>query len=73
MPAYGLYARHVHGLELANVSVGFEQLDMRPAMVCLDVDGLEIDNFKAQYRTQRAGGQIRRGQKCRDPEFAGPR
>ena len=48
MPAYGLYARHVHGLELANVTVGFEQLDLRPAMACFDVDGLEIDNFKAQ-------------------------
>ena len=48
MPVYGLYARHVQGLELANVSVGFEQFDIRPAMACLDVDGLEIDNFKAQ-------------------------
>ncbi len=47
MPAYGLYARHVRGLELANVSVSFEQFDSRPAMDCLDVDGLEIDNFKA--------------------------
>jgi polygalacturonase len=47
MPAYGLYARHVHDLELANVSVGFEHWDSRPAMACFDVDGLEIDNFKA--------------------------
>jgi polygalacturonase len=48
MPAYGLYARHVRGLELADISVGFEKFDLRPAMACLDVDGLEIDNFKAQ-------------------------
>jgi polygalacturonase len=48
MPAYGLYARHVRGLELANVSVSFELFDSRPALACLDVDGLEIDNFKAQ-------------------------
>ena len=48
MPAYGLYARHVRGLELVNVSVGFERLDARPPMDCLDVDGLEIDNFTAQ-------------------------
>jgi polygalacturonase len=47
MPAYGLYARHVRDLELANVSVGVEELDFRPAMACLDVDGMEIDNFKA--------------------------
>ena len=48
MPAYGLYARHVRGLELANITVGFEKFDLRPPMACLDVDGLEIDNFKGQ-------------------------
>jgi hypothetical protein len=48
MPAYGLFAWHVRGLELANLSVGFEKLDLRPPIACVDVDGLEIDNFKAQ-------------------------
>lgn len=48
MPAYGLFARHVRDLELANIRVSFEKDDQRPAMVCVDVDGLEIDNFKAQ-------------------------
>ena len=48
MPAYGLFARHVRGLELANITLSFERDDVRPAMVCVDVDGLEIDNFKAQ-------------------------
>jgi hypothetical protein len=48
MPAYGLYARHVRDLEIADFRVGFEKEDLRPAMVCEDVDGLEIDNFKAQ-------------------------
>jgi polygalacturonase len=48
MPSYGVFARHVQGLELANVTVGFERDDYRPAMVCADVQGLEIDNFKAQ-------------------------
>ena len=48
MPAYGVFARHVRGLELANINLSFEQEDLRPAMVCVDVDGLEIDNFKAQ-------------------------
>jgi polygalacturonase len=48
MPAYGLYVRHVRDLELANVSVSFEQRDFRPAMACMDVDGMEIDNFKAE-------------------------
>jgi hypothetical protein len=48
MPAYGIFARHVKGLELANLNVSFEAEDLRPAMVCSDVDGLEVDNFKAQ-------------------------
>lgn len=48
MPGYGLFARHVHGLELANFNFSFAKEDKRPAMVCDDVDGLEVDNFKAQ-------------------------
>lgn len=48
MPAYGVFARHVRDLELANVRVSFEKDDLRPAMVCVDVDGLEVDNFKAE-------------------------
>jgi polygalacturonase len=48
MPAYGVFARHVRDLEMANVRVSFIADDLRPAMVCVDVDGLEIDNFKAQ-------------------------
>jgi polygalacturonase len=48
MPAYGLFARHVRDLELANIHFSYMKEDLRPAMVCVDVDGLEIDNFKAQ-------------------------
>ena len=48
MPAYGVFARHVRDLELANIKVSFAANDFRPAMVCSDVNGLEIDNFKAQ-------------------------
>ena len=48
MPAYGVFARHVHDLELANVNASFEKNDFRPAIECADVEGLEIDNFKAQ-------------------------
>lgn len=48
MPAYGLFARHVRDLELANIRVSFEKQDLRPAIVCDDVDGIEIDNFKAK-------------------------
>jgi polygalacturonase len=51
MPAYGVFARHVRNLELANVSMSFENEDLRPPMICSDVDGLEIDNYKAQVAT----------------------
>jgi polygalacturonase len=48
MPAYGVFARHVKGLELANFNLSFKTNDFRPAIICSDVNGLEIDNFKAQ-------------------------
>jgi polygalacturonase len=48
MPAYGLFARHVRGLELDHIQVSFEKDDARPAMICSDVDGLQIDDFKGQ-------------------------
>jgi polygalacturonase len=48
MPGYGVFARHVRGLELANINLSVQKEDKRPAMVCSDVDGLEVDNFKAQ-------------------------
>ena len=48
LPAYGLFARHVRDLELEDIRLSFIEDDLRPAMVCVDVDGLEIDNLKAQ-------------------------
>ncbi|HVS71846.1 MAG TPA: glycosyl hydrolase family 28-related protein [Phycisphaerae bacterium] len=48
MPAYGVFARHVKDLELANFRLTFEQPDYRPIIAAADVHGLEIDNLKAQ-------------------------
>lgn len=48
LPAYGIFARHVRDLELANIHVNFLTNDFRPAAVFADVHGLEIDNFKPQ-------------------------
>jgi polygalacturonase len=48
MPAYGVFARHVKGLELANFNLSYKANDFRPAIICSDVNGLELDNFKAQ-------------------------
>jgi polygalacturonase len=51
MPAYGLFARHVRDLELANIRFTFDKEDLRPPIQFVDVDGLEIDNFRAQVAT----------------------
>ncbi len=51
LPAYGVFARHVNGLELANITVDFQTNDFRPAIICSNVNGLEIDSFKAQTVT----------------------
>jgi polygalacturonase len=48
LPAYGIFARHIRDLELANIHVNFQTNDLRPAAMFLDVQGLEIDNFKPQ-------------------------
>ena len=48
LPAYGVYARHVKNLELANLTTNFKQADLRPAAAFDDIQGLEIDNFKGQ-------------------------
>lgn len=47
-PSYGVYARHVKNLELDNVKVQYNREDKRPAIACIDIEGLEIRNFKAQ-------------------------
>ncbi len=58
LPAYGVYARHVKGLELANITTSFITNDLRHAVVCTDVNGLEIDNFKGQIVEGVAPGQF---------------
>ncbi len=48
LPAYGLFARHVRGLELADIHVDFIEDDKRHAAVFQNIDGLDIDHFKAE-------------------------
>ncbi|NOY77262.1 MAG: glycoside hydrolase family 28 protein [Calditrichaeota bacterium] len=48
MPAYGFFCRHVKDLELHEVSVSFEKKDMRPSLMADDVNGLELDNYRAE-------------------------
>jgi len=48
LPAYGLYAHHARGLTLNNVRFDLAGTDQRPAVVCDDVEDLEISGFKAE-------------------------
>ncbi len=48
LPGYGVYARHVHDLGLANITLDFQGNELRPAIFCTDVNGLDIDNFRAK-------------------------
>ena len=48
MPAYGLFARHVRDLELSNIRFEYDQPELRPAVSCVDVDDLRIDNLRAR-------------------------
>jgi polygalacturonase len=47
-PAYGLYARHVKGLSVHNVEIGYAQEDKRPPFVLDDVAGGTFDSVRAQ-------------------------
>jgi hypothetical protein len=47
LPAYGLYVHHATGLTLNNVQFHLESEDMRPAIVCDDVQDLELAGFQA--------------------------
>lgn len=58
LPAYGLYARHAKGLTLNNVRFELRHKDMRPAVVCDDVEDLDISGLKAAI-SKEAGSVIR--------------
>jgi hypothetical protein len=49
IPAYGFFIRHVKGIEMNNVEVGFINDDFRPAFVLDDVKGAEFNNVTAQH------------------------
>jgi hypothetical protein len=49
LPAYGLFIRHVKGLEMRDVIVGYEKEDLRPAIVLDDVIGADLRHVKAQH------------------------
>lgn len=54
LPAYGLYARHVDGLHLKNVSFRFLVDDERHAVVLDDCHNVDFENFAPQMKPGRA-------------------
>lgn len=52
LPSYGLYARHAKGLTLHNVKFELDSPDMRPAIVCDDVENLDISGLQAEGNKQ---------------------
>lgn len=43
-PAYGLFARHVRGLQLQNVTFMLDRPDVRPAIITDDVENIKMEN-----------------------------
>ena len=50
LPAYAFYAHHVRGITLNNVQFHLDGDDLRPAIVCDDVQGLQLTGFQAEGR-----------------------
>lgn len=44
-PAYGLYARHVRGLQMKNIKFETATADLRPAIYCEDVQDLAFNDW----------------------------
>ncbi|MDP8242482.1 MAG: glycosyl hydrolase family 28 protein [Candidatus Hinthialibacter antarcticus] len=47
LPAWGFYARNVEALRLENISLKFEEDDVRPVMMMENVNGLDIESLSA--------------------------
>ena len=52
MPAYGLYARNVHGLTLQNIRFQVSSPDLRPALIFDHVQDASINGFSVQGNPQ---------------------
>ena len=53
LPAYGFYARHVKGLEVKGLSIGFEKEDTRHAIVLDDVEDASFEDLSLQTAKKR--------------------
>ncbi len=52
MPAYGLYARNVHGITLQNIRFQVSSPDLRPALIFDHVEDASINGFSVQGNLQ---------------------
>lgn len=48
LPAYGMYVRHARGITLDDVRLDVAGADLRPALVCDDVEDIELSGFRAE-------------------------
>lgn len=48
MPSYGFYIRHVNGLQMHDIYIGYEKPDYRPAFVLNQVDNARFNNIELQ-------------------------
>lgn len=46
VPAYGIWARHVKGLTLNNISFTLAGNELRPVFICEDGQDIQLDNWK---------------------------
>lgn len=50
-PAYGLYARHVEGLQLRNITFSLKKKDDRPAVIMKNVKNVAMSEIKESLGT----------------------
>jgi polygalacturonase len=51
VPAYGIWARHVKGLKLVNITLHLDSTDLRPAFICEDGQDIELNGRKIPETT----------------------
>jgi polygalacturonase len=49
LPSYGFYCRHAENITFDNIELGFTDSDARPALVCDDINGIELYKIKAMF------------------------
>jgi hypothetical protein len=74
LPGYGFYCRHVKNLRMRNIETRFASPDERPAMVCEDVEGLDLSGAGLRVGAETASAVELRNVRdalvygCRVPE-----